>query len=470
MSAPALVIRGLAVRDRQGHGLVRGVDLTLPAGGILTLIGETGSGKSLIAQAVMGLLPDELRAEGAISVAGREAEAGDKPALRRLWATHTMVLPQEPSAALDPTMRLLSQLAETAGRTNAAGALDAVELSGAAARAWPHALSGGMAQRGLAAMALVSNAPLLVADEPTKGLDDERVEIAIRLLASLRDRGKALLAITHDLRVARGLGGAVAVIRDGVIVEQGSAEAVLSAPTHAYTRAWLEAEPARWPPRPRSAAAPHPVLVCEQVGFGYTPRERLAERVSLSLRPGEIVGLCGVSGRGKTTLGNVLLGLHRPHAGTVKWIGGADPYADPPAQRRLRRQYQKLHQDPVRAFVPFRSLARQFADLKPALPPRALSDRLPELLDRVRIKPSLLARKPAEISGGEAQRLAIVRLLLLEPRVIVADEPTSRLDPIVQREVIELLTELARTRNLGLILISHDQALLDVVTDRKLLL
>jgi peptide/nickel transport system ATP-binding protein len=321
-------------------------------------------------------------------------------------------------------MRLIRQLAETADEPLARAALDAVHLPEEATWAWPHMLSGGMAQRALAAMALLSGAPLLIADEPTKGLDPERVEIAIGLLRALRDRGRALLVITHDLRVARGLGGDVGVVRDGRIVERGEADSVLSRPLHGYTRAWLAADPANWSGRPARPAAAHvPVLRCEAVTFGYAPDRPLAREVSVTLHPGEIIGLSGPSGQGKTTLGNVLLGLHAPASGRVTWIDRTDPYADPIAARRWRRHYQKLHQDPVRAFAPFRTLGRQFSDLRPVLPPGALTDELPVLLERMRVRPALLERKPADVSGGEAQRLAIVRLLLLAPKVIVADEP-----------------------------------------------
>jgi peptide/nickel transport system ATP-binding protein len=480
MTAPALVLSGLTIRDRNGTALVGDVDLTLEAGSVLLLIGETGSGKSLIAQAVMGLLPAGFSASGSIAINGHApVEASQAGLLRLLWSRETLLLPQEPRAALDPTMRIAPQLWDAGARDGAARhgeaghglttqeALVAVDLPPRVSRAFPAELSGGMAQRVLVASALVGRAPLVVADEPTKGLDAARVAQSASLLASLGGAGRALLVITHDVALARALGGQLAVLRDGRIVEQGPAETVFAAPDHPYTRAWLAADPSTWRPCLRCCDLEAPVLSAHGLSFGFSRAEPLFSGVDVHIPPGGILGLTGRSGCGKTTLGNILLGLQPPLAGAVNWQG-VDPYRDRAGARRLRQRYQKLHQDPASVFLPGRSFARQFADLAEVVPGLALDEALPPLLERLRLDRKLLARRPGEVSGGEAQRLALARILLLKPALIVADEPTSRLDPLVQRETIALLAEIVASESLGLVLISHDRALLAATADEVL--
>lgn len=466
MNPTALSIRNLAIRDAAGELLVEAVDLAVAPGEALVLIGETGSGKSLIAQAVMGLLPQGFQASGAIAInGGAPVDAGQAGVLRLFWARETMLLPQEPRAALDPTMRVGRQLGEIAsGGLPVADALAAVDLPPGTARAYPFALSGGMAQRVLVASALVGRAPLLIADEPTKGLDSARVAQTRDLLASLQRAGRTLLVITHDIALARALGGRLAVLRDGRVVEEGDSAAIFAAPRHPYTQGWIAADPSTWRASLRCCCAQEPVLAGHGLRYGFAGKPALFAGLDLQVPRGGVLAITGASGCGKTTLGNILLGLRRPDAGTVSWAG-RDPYRDRAAALSLRRRYQKLHQDPATVFLPQRPLGRQFADLAEIAPGLDLSRDLPPLLERLRLSERLLARRPAEISGGEAQRLALARILLLRPDLIVADEPTSRLDPLVQKELIDLLREVVERRQIGLVLIGHDRKLLAATAD-----
>ena len=182
---------------------------------------------------------------------------------------------------------------------------------------------------------------------------------------------------------------------------------------------------------------------------------------------GGVLAISGPSGSGKSTLGDILLGLRRPIAGSVEW-GGVDIVAAPSAIQPSRQRYQKLHQDPIRTFVPNLTFARQFRALEDVKSGLSVACDLPPLLERLKVNDRLMNRRPSEVSGGEAQRLALARILLLDPVAIVADEPTSRLDPVVQRETMLLLTTIVEKRGLGLIIISHDEALLGAVADEHL--
>jgi ABC-type glutathione transport system ATPase component len=469
MTEAALTISHLSIHDRNGIALVDDVSLSVPRGGVLTLIGETGSGKSLIAQAVFGLLPSGLSVRGEIKVGGHKPIPAHEPErLAALWREQIMLIPQEPSAALDPTMRVRRQMA-LAGLTEEAiqPALAAFDLPSSTGDAYPFTLSGGMAQRVLVAAALGVGAPIIVADEPTKGLDADRVTQAIATLKRLSAAGRSLLVITHDRRLAEELPGELAIIRDGRIIEHGPSAGLLSAPQSEYARIWLAADPRHWPRCHRCCDMTSLALSAHGLAFGWPNGAMLFEDLDLHLPRGGVLAISGPSGSGKSTLGDILLGLRRPMAGSVEW-GGVDIVAKPSAIPPLRQRYQKLHQDPIKAFVPHRSLARQFADLEAVKPGLAVARDLLPLLERLKVKPGLLDRLPGEISGGEAQRLALARLLVLDPVAIVADEPTSRLDPVVQRETMLLLRDLVQERNLSLILISHDQAIVQVFADDEI--
>ncbi len=436
---------------------------SLEAGGRLTLLGETGSGKSLIAQSIMGTLPPGLAAQGRLVIDGEEFDAADGDSRRALWGRRLALLPQEPWHALDPTMRAISQVAEShrfvAGRdrraSRQAAAADLAELGLAeAGHNLPGELSGGMAQRVAFAAASAGGAPIVIADEPTKGLDAPRRDAVVELLARTPERGGALITITHDIDVARRLGGEVVVLRQGRVVERGPARQVLTRPQSEYGQQLLDAEPSRWPrPAPLGEASQPPVVVASGLAKVRGGRE-LFRDLSLTVSPGEIVGVVGPSGCGKSTLGDILLGVARADSGEIQRAGGH------------RLGFQKLYQDPPAAFSPHWPLSRLLDDLVR----RHRLDRtaIAPLMARLGLDERLLERRPAEISGGELQRFAILRVLLLRPCFLFADEPTSRLDPITQRHTLALLVELAREQRCGVMLVSHDPALVDRLCDRRI--
>ncbi|MFT3689134.1 ABC transporter ATP-binding protein [Paenirhodobacter sp.] len=442
--------------------LVEPVSLTLHAGRPFTILGETGSGKSLLAQAIIGTLPAGLRATGRVTLDGHDLDLARPGGHRALWGRVIGVLPQEPWLSLDPLMKARAQVAEGHALVRglswgaAGGAADRdladLGLDGAGDRR-PDQLSGGMAQRVAFAAARTGGARIVVADEPTKGLDVARRDDVIDLLMREVAEGGGLLTITHDLALARRMGGDLAVVLKGKVIERGPADQVLSNPQHPYTRRLIAADPASWPEgRPR---APKGVPVLEAKGLGIARGGRmLFQGLDLALHPGEIIGVTGPSGCGKSTLGDVLLGLARPDHGTVARGGGAPV------------RFQKLYQDPPSAFPRHVPLGRALDDLVRLH--RLDAGRIPALMERLRLAPVLLGRRPTEVSGGELQRLALLRVLLLDPLFLFADEPTSRLDLITQAEVTELLAETARETGMALLIVSHDADLIRKTADRAL--
>jgi peptide/nickel transport system ATP-binding protein len=315
-----------------------------------------------------------------------------------------------------------------------------------------HQISGGMAQRVGVACASAAGARLLIADEPTKGLDPEACAQVAALLMAAQIQGQGLLTITHDLELAAHLGGRIAVLRHGCIVEQGPATEVLQAPRHPYTRELMAARPQHWQPYPFAAAASSaPVLEAQGLTKRYGART-LFENLDLTLHAGEVVAISGPSGCGKTTLGNMLLGLSPADAGSVRRPGPAAPW-----------KYQKLYQDPPAAFSPFCTLGQALDDAR-HLHFSGTSHRAPQspVSDQARwmqalgLSDALLARKPHEVSGGELQRFALLRLMQLQPAFIFADEPTSRLDPITQRETMRVICDSAAQQGCAVLLVSHD--------------
>ncbi|WP_298369772.1 ATP-binding cassette domain-containing protein [Azospirillum sp.] len=456
----AITVDGLRI-DAGSQTLVHEVGFTLPSGSVLVMMGETGSGKSLVAQAVMGCLPSGLSASGRIAVAGRRTVEERKG----LWGRHLALLPQEPWNALDPTMRVGKQVALApvllgrsgwrAALRQAGGLLDRLGLAGAERR-YPFQLSGGMAQRVAFAAATITGPAALIADEPTKGLDaDRRDAIAAQLLGAA-GQGAAVMVITHDVALARRLGGRMMVMLRGEVVEEGETAVLLDAPTHAYTRRLMAADPARWRPAAVNGqtAAP-PVLEAEGVALTRGGRT-LFSGVDLALSPGRVVAVSGPSGCGKTSLGNLLLGLLPPGAGRVRR-----------SDSNLLR-YQKLHQDPIAAFAPSVSLRTGLTDLCRRHRLNWAAAR--ELLERMGLDEALLDRRPAAVSGGELQRVALARALLLDPCFLFADEATSRLDPLTQADVMGLLRGLVRDQGLAMLMVTHDPALAAGMADHRLAL
>lgn len=420
----------------------------------LTILGQTGSGKSLLAQAIMGLLPEALSVSGEIEVFGKVMTIKER---RALWGRVLVMLPQEPWHALNPLMKGVDQvkevyqcvLGESRQEALASTHQDLLQVGlDDSAHKRPDQLSGGMAQRLAIVAATAGGANMILADEPTKGLDVSRRDGIVRMLQSRSNLG-SLLTITHDVVVARQLGGKLLVMKEGRVVEEGEALLLLNNPQACYTRDLIAAEPSAWPeiaPTSRRSAA-EDVLVVDQLAIARGNRT-LFNGVSFSIKKGAVVGIVGDSGCGKSSLGDALLNLLPISAGSITRLNhDTKPH-----------QWLKLYQDPPSAFSSSVSLGQLLDDLV------VLHDidksRVAPLLDRLKLPNGILERNCLSVSGGELQRFAILRALLLDPVFLFADEPTSRLDPITAKEVTTLLVELASEANCAVLLVSHDAALI----------
>lgn len=447
----------LTVQTHQGLTLVEPLSLTLYKGQNLTILGETGSGKSLLAQAIMHALPKQLTHTGKIYINGN---LQTQKSAQKLWGKHLAMLPQEPSRSLDPTMTAIGQIAETAKFVandqtpfdTALTSLTGVSLR-SAAHHYPHQLSGGMAQRVAFLATTLGGATLIIADEPTKGLDRNNRQVIIDLLTSASKNGATVLTITHDIEVARQLSDTIMVMKKGKLLEQGSCYEVLNRPKSEYAKQLISAEPKQWQPKPKKEHNT-PLASLDNIALARG-QKMLFFGINMSLMQGETLGLIGDSGLGKSSFGDMLCGLIRPTKGTITWHNKPNP---------KKPTILKLYQDPPSAFASHLPLEVLIHDVIKKY--RIDPNRLPPLLERLQLSADILKRNATNVSGGELQRVAIVRALLLDPVLLFADEVTSRLDPITQKLTLDLLTDECQKINCTLIMVSHDHDLARYYCDK----
>lgn len=495
--APLVDIRGLHV-SFNGVPVVHGVDLQLRAGQCLALVGESGSGKSVTARTLVGLTGAGAHVQAQrLAFAGQDLRQLDERAWQRLRGEHIGFVMQDALGSLDPLRRVGAEIEEPlllhtnlAAEQRRLRVLELLRQVGVPepevrARQYPWQLSGGLRQRALIASAIACQPRLLIADEPTTALDATVQAQILDLLEQLRERDNSLLMVSHDLAVVARLADWVAVMRHGVVVEQGSVEQILQDPQDPYTQRLLSAARAvhfKRPAAPALALMENVVdeqpVVLEARGLSKAfagPDGRLRQvldDVSLQLRAGQTLGVVGESGSGKSTLGRILLGLERPEQGSLQ-LAGQDWLALSAAQQRQARQgIQVVFQDPLASFDPRYTVLRVLAEaLAHAGGPRALQrTEAAALLERVQLPAGLLERRPLELSGGQRQRIAIARALAMKPRVLVLDEPVSALDVSVQARILALLAELKAELNLACLFISHDLGVVEQVSDHVLVM
>ncbi|WP_337261727.1 MULTISPECIES: microcin C ABC transporter ATP-binding protein YejF [unclassified Serratia (in: enterobacteria)] len=487
MTTPLLAIQDLSIAFRQGGALtqvVNGVSLQIEQGETLALVGESGSGKSVTALSVLRLLPAPpvVYPSGDILFNGNSLLHATETELRKVRGNQISMIFQEPMVSLNPLHTIEKQLAEVlmlhrgmrrdSARSEIIQCLDRVGIRNAKGRLqdYPHQLSGGERQRVMIAMAVLTQPKLLIADEPTTALDVTiQAQILILLKELKQELGMGLLFITHNLNIVRRLADNVAVMRQGLCVEHNSRARLFSAPQHAYTRQLLAAEDVGEPlPLPVNQQSGNPLLKVENLQVSFPIKRGLLRRVvdqnyalknlSFELQPGESVGLVGESGSGKSTTGLALLRLLSSQ-GAI-WFDG-QPLHQFNNQQMLpyRSRMQIVFQDPYSALNPRLNVQQIIAEgleVHQQLTAEQREQRVIAALQEVGLDPALRHRYPTEFSGGQRQRIAIARALILQPQLLILDEPTSSLDKSVQAQILMLLKSLQQRHQLAYLFISHD--------------
>jgi len=483
---PLLDVRDLSVAFGQGEGRTLAVDrisFQVKPGQCTALVGESGSGKSVSALSVLRLLPYPAASHpsGSIRFKGRELLQLSENQMRGVRGANISIIFQEPMTSLNPLHTVEQQIREMlllhrrmsggAARERIIELLTQVGIPDAASRlsAYPHQLSGGQRQRVMIAMALANEPDLLIADEPTTALDVTVQAQILKLLAEIRARlGMSMLFITHDLGIVRRIADVVCVMSKGKIVEQGPVEQVFASPQHPYTRDLLAAEPKPdpAPPRPEQSV----VLKSDNLKVWFPIKRGLlrtvvdhvkaVDGVSIAIRKGETLGVVGESGSGKTTLGLALLRLISSD-GPIVFLGKDIQGLRFKEIRPFRRDMQIVFQDPFGSLSPRMPVGEIVAEgltvHQPQLTEEERTARVIKALRDVGLDdPQMRFRYPHEFSGGQRQRVSIARAIVLEPNFVVLDEPTSALDMLLQVQMVDLLRNLQRRRDLTYMFISHD--------------
>lgn len=512
MSTPLLSIQGLSVEARQSDDMVvpivSHVDLEIQRGEVLGLIGESGAGKSTIGMAAMGYTRAGCRfAGGSVHFDGLELTTASRAELRSVRGLRIAYVAQSAAGAFNPAHRLLAQCAEGAAQHGMMSRSDAVAVAlrlmqqldlpqpRTLGRRFPHQVSGGQLQRAMVAMAMCCGPDLIVFDEPTTALDvATQVEVLRAIHEAIRTLNTAALYISHDLSVVAQVADQLAVIRKGILVETGPARVVLTSPKAEYTKALLDARTVRSTPDRATperigpdgiipeAIAPQgstsegampagtpPVLMeVDDVTAAYGRSKPVLRNLSLTVRRGTTLALVGPSGCGKSTLARVVAGLLPPAAGVVRFDGNTLPKTFKRRDRESLRLIQMIYQSPDVALNPRQRVAHILA--RPLrfyfeLDDTAITARVDELLRMVELTPAHGRRLSTQLSGGEKQRVCIARALAAEPKLMICDEVTSALDPLVADGVLNLLATLQAETGVSYLFISHDLGLVLRVAD-----
>jgi peptide/nickel transport system ATP-binding protein len=491
----ALAVRDLTVSLPTGmeraHA-VENVSFELKRGQILCIIGESGSGKSVTANAIMGLLPKSIRvSSGTIRLEGMDLVELSPERLRDLRGRVVSMIFQDPLSALNPLMTVGAQIEEVMAahgvgtpksrRSSAIELLTEVGLPDPPLmyHQYPFRLSGGQRQRVMIAMALALEPAILIADEPTTALDVTTQAQILQLIRDIqRRKGMSVMFITHDFGVVAEIADSVVVMEKGHCVEQGSAEQVLKSPSHLYTRRLIAAVPHLTGKDrvPAEAAVTSSMLKVEYLvktyrsGSALFGRQRIVPAVngvSFDLSPGRTLGVVGESGSGKSSLGRLLIKLLDSDSGSILFEGRDVARLSEAEFRPLRPKIQMIFQDPFASLNPRSTVGRilTVGPIAHGVPHKEACEQARELLAHVGLDAGTFDRYPHEFSGGQRQRIGIARALMFKPKLLIADEAVSALDVSIQAQILKLLDQIQRETGVSMIFITHDLRVASQICD-----
>ncbi|WP_247880718.1 ABC transporter ATP-binding protein [Brucella intermedia] len=493
-----LSVRNLSIglpRGMDRQFAVRNVSFELRAGEILCIIGESGSGKSVTANTIMGLLPSTMQISGGeIDFKGSDLLKMPERQRRLLRGKSVSIIFQDPLSSLNPLMTIRDQIEEVLVAHDYGDAekrkAKIVELLTEVGlpepeviqHQYPFRLSGGQRQRVMIAMALALDPDVLIADEPTTALDVTTQAQILDLIRKIQKRkGMSVMFITHDFGVVSEIADSVIVMEKGNLVEQGSATDVLVNPQHPYTQRLIAAVP-HMREDDRTAAEQSDIILeaskltkTYHVGSGMFGRKRVVpalQEVSFTLKRGQTLGVVGESGSGKSSLGRVLMKLTDVDSGNIFFEEKDIAPLSEAEFRPLRPRIQMVFQDPFASLNPRHTIGMSLTvgPIAHGQEPKEVRKRALETLELVGLDRGAMERFPHEFSGGQRQRVGIARALMLDPEILIADEAVSALDVSIQAQILELLQKVQKDRDLAIIFITHDLRVASQICDDVLVM
>ena len=501
-----LDVNGLKIYFHTRDGVVKAVDdisFSVDSGETLAIVGESGSGKSVTCYSLLDLLPKppaKIEAGSAL-FDGEDLFTCSRERMRRIRGNDIAVIFQDPMTSLNPFISIGEQLIEPliyhpdksyrlsrdAAQTRAIALLDEVGIVDPHSRfhCYAHEFSGGMRQRVMIAMALITQPRLLICDEPTTALDVTIQAQILELIKKLQQsRDMAVIFISHDLGVVAGIADKIMVMCQGTVRETGDTEAIFYHSDNAYTKSLLAAIPSGAKTMENRAEAGQPLIEVSHLKTYFNDYSSPAARaekhqikavddVSLSIQRGEILGLVGESGSGKSTLGRAILQLAPTTSGTVSVDGTVLSSLNATQLLPWRKRMQMIFQDPYASLNPRMTVYQTLAEplLYQGLADSSTVDQqVQQLMDDVGLARANMRKYPHEFSGGQRQRIAIGRAIATKPDFIVADEPVSALDVTIQAQVLELILSLVERHNLTMLFISHDLSVVRTISDRVMVM